>query len=231
VKVLVTRPLAKARLLGEKLAAKGHHPLVCPLLQINHLHPQLALKDYAALAFTSANGVEAVGGEIADYAGKLFAVGEKTAHGLRQLGLSPQVSGGGVEALGDLIIKNHGPTRGALLHLAGADTAGDLLAHLNAAGINAQRLVVYRAVALQNLPGEVKKAIESKEIDAALFYSARTAATFKALVSATGLLNCFEGTRAIVLSENVRQALNGLEFDAVDVVADQSEAAVLRALG
>ncbi len=111
---------------------------------------------------------------------KLFAVGRKTAEVARLCGFRNVLSADGdVADLQDVLMRlPQRPRR--LLYLAGADRSVDLSAALAPAGIQVDTVVIYRAVAEARLPDNVEAALASRQVDAILHFSARTAAAFVA---------------------------------------------------
>src|SRR6202042_3296229 len=117
---------------------------------------------------------------------RAFAVGDATAAAAREAGFADIASAGGaVEDLAKLVIARLKPKDGALIHAAGSVTAGDLSGMLEAAGFAVRRAVLYEAAPSEALSPATRDAIARGEIDAALFFSPRNAATFVRL--ATGL--------------------------------------------
>src|SRR3546814_2179766 len=101
------------------------------------------------------------------------------------------------DLLGRLIVETCDPTAGPLLHVAGSVTAGDLAGHLRAAGFDLRRDVLYDARTAEALDERIAAALAAGEIDLALFFSPRTAATFVTLVQAAGLADACRTVAAL----------------------------------
>ena len=92
MRILVTRPQPGAAQTAAALCARGHEPIVAPLLQIEILaevDPKAA--DWAAILLTSANalpGIVKSAGRSAWRGMPVFAVGDRTAQAARD-GASP----------------------------------------------------------------------------------------------------------------------------------------------
>jgi len=96
--VVITRPLAQATPLAQKLASLGRDAVVFPLLEIHPLPDQSALKstlsnvgDYAMVAFVSPNAIDAAFAHLDRWPSHvaLAVVGEGSKAALAQHGLTP----------------------------------------------------------------------------------------------------------------------------------------------
>lgn len=215
MKILVTRPRADAEDLARLLAARGHEALIEPLLDIATLPGDaVTAEGMQALVFTSANGVRALvernGGDIATLrALPVYTVGDATARAARDAGFADVVSASGdVNSLADLIASRVRPDVGPLLHVAGSDVAGDLAGRLSARGFTLARAALYEATKSDSLSAETVEALKRGEVQAALFYSPRTASAFAAL--AGDIAPALGRATAICLSPAVAAAVEDL---------------------
>lgn len=125
LRVWITRAQPGAQATAERLAAMGHEAVIAPLLVVRAVEAQVDLEGVAALAFTSANGVEAFARLCADRSLPAFAVGEATAQAARDAGfLQVQSADGDVGALGAMIAA--ASIDGAVLAPGARERAGDL---------------------------------------------------------------------------------------------------------
>ncbi len=237
MRVLITRPRPAATALAARLRAIGHEAMIEPLLTIvedpdarARLAP--ALEGAQALLFTSTNGVGsfAVASERRDL--RAFAVGDGTAAAARQVGFTQVESAqGDVEALAALVAARLKPGGGALVHASGHTVAGDLAGRLTRAGFTVRSVPLYRAVTTDALGAATAAAFRADKIDAALFFSPRTAATFVRLARAAGIERDCARTAAIALSVAVAHELGRSGWRQVLVAEEPTEAALLKALG
>ena len=104
MRVLVTRPRDDAEDTAAKLIARGHEPVIAPLIEIKLLPgDEIALDDVQAVLITSANGVRALAKRTKRRDVKVFTVGEQSAEVARALGFADIVPGrGGAHALAQL---------------------------------------------------------------------------------------------------------------------------------
>ena len=219
--VWVTRARPGAEATAARLRERGRQPLVAPLLEVRMLDVRLDLAGAGALAFTSANAVEAAG------AGALhlpvFTVGDATADVARRAGLSRVESASGdVAALAALIVLRRESFEGAVLHPAAAEPAGNLVALLAHAGVRARTVAAY-----ETLPAEPSAAARAAwpGLAAVLLHSPKAA---RRLVEATAGWPLSEA-RVLCLSDAVAQALGGDRLRAT-VAARPDEDALLNLL-
>lgn len=234
MRVLVTRPRDDAAPLVAALAARGHETLVAPMLEIHAPAPGAVTPDLAgvqALLFTSANGVRAFAALTPARDLPVFAVGEASGQAARAAGFARVESAGGdVDDLARLVRERAEPAAGALYHAAANRLAGDLKGALEAAGFAVRRDILYESVAARALPAELRAALTAGQLDAATFYSPRTAATFADLVARAGLAESCTRLTAICLSAAVATALQPLRWRAVGIAAQPTQDSLLAAL-
>src|SRR5579875_3322437 len=207
-RALITRPRAEAEALAAALERRGIAAVIAPMLEIV-FRPAgpLELDGVQALLCTSANGVRALAQASAERGLPLFAVGDATAAAAR---LDPQA--------------------GRLLHVAGGAVAGDLAGALAARGFAVARAVLYDARPATALSEEARRALSGGEIDLALFFSPRSAATFVELASAAGLAHACAGITAIAISAAVDRALAALGWRARHIADKPDRRALLEAV-
>ena len=233
MRLLVTRAQADAQPLVERLEGLGHEVVRAPLLEI-HFHDSVTLEldGIQAILATSANGVRA----LARVAGKplrppLLAVGDATARTACELGFEAVESAGGdVQALAALVQSRLTPADGAVLHIAAGDLAGDLAGTLRAAGFEVRRATLYEARTAATLPVEAARALVEGKIDAALFFSPRTAAAFARLVRGANLVGTCRDVVACCLSPAVARELAEIHWRALRTAAEPTEAGLLGTL-
>ena len=194
MRLLVTRPEPDAGREAEALAARGHAPVLAPLLRIEFTGPvKLPLDGARALIATSRNALRALASHPQREAAlelPLFAVGEGTALEAQALGFADVTIGPGTGAdLAALIAEEFAPEHGPLVHLAGENLAFDLAAELGDEGYSVLLAVLYRAVPASEFPAEVVRRLEAGQLDGVILMSPRTARTFVALYAALGPLN------------------------------------------
>lgn len=211
MRVLVTRPEPDAAYEAELIAARGHQPVLAPLLEIEFCKTALPLAGAYGLIVTSRNALGALAAH-PDRATALklplYAVGEATAEAASELGFAEVVAGPGTAAaLARLIAREVAPERGPLVHLAGETLAFDLEAALGAHGFTVRKAVLYRAVPAKALPPEAVALIASGQPKGVVLMSPRTAQTFAALIAKHGLVTQAKSLVCYCLSEAVAEAV------------------------
>lgn len=234
MKVLVTRAEGDAEKLAARLAERGHDSIIENLMTIR-FQPEAArsiapfLDGVQAVMFTSANGVRAFADATARRDFRAFAVGDATAAAARAAGFADVISAqGAVDDLATLVMSRLKAKDGAVFHAAASVTAGDLQGLLEAAGFSVRRAALYEAVPSVRLSDTTRIAIAQHQIDAALFFSPRNAATFVRL--ATGLEEGCKHMVAVALSSAVAEKLAPLPWRRVAVASAPNESALLAAL-
>lgn len=233
MRILLTRPRDDAAALAQKLTAAGHDVLSEPMLEIRFVPGAAVDLDGAqAVLFTSANGVRAFAAAETRRDLPAFAVGEATAAAARRAGFARVESAAGRVADLTQLVRDHlVPGAGALVHAAGRDVAGDLAGELGQAGFEVRRAMLYTAEAARTFSPEIARALKAGEIDAVLFYSARSAQTFRRLIDEAGLTFSMGRAAAFGLSQAAVEPVKSLPWARLDIAARPDEGEVLRLLG
>lgn len=196
--VWITRAQPGAEATARRVEALGFKALIDPLLEIRDLAPPVDLTGAAALAFTSANGVEAFAKLSSDRGLPVFAVGEATAQSARAAGFA-QVSSadGDVEALAQRLAEAR---PGPVLCVGAREPAADLPALLATTGIAARSLAVYAAEPRSPRPETLARL---PTLTAVLLHSPRAARALAAILEIASAPTL----RALCLSAAVAEPL------------------------
>lgn len=205
MRVLITRPIEDAETTAEILRARGHEPVIAPLLEISYRNgAHASLDGVQAILATSANGVRALARGVSRRDVKVLAVGMQTAESARAADfLDVHSADGDASDLVQLVIDTVDQKAGALLHAAGSETRGDVAGTLQRAGYSVRVVVLYDAVAAKTLA-----AAGTSDVDAVLFYSPRSAAIFAELART---MDCSR-IRACCISAATADPLKSLSF-------------------
>jgi uroporphyrinogen-III synthase len=227
MRVLITRPEEDAVRIAEVLKSRGHEPVIAPLLQTNfHDGPEVSLEGVQAILATSANGVRALVRRSKRRDVPLFAVGPQTDEEARSRGFTAvRNANGDSKALAAATRAWASPEKGALLHVKGAEGDGTLAALLKAQGFDVRTLVLYD-VADIGLREDARIQLANREIDAGLFFSARSARIFKEVVADLPL----QTVMAVCISAATAAALAPLTFRSVRVASAPNQDALLDCL-
>ncbi len=250
MRALVTRPEPEARTLARGLEGLGLKVVIEPMLEIVPHAPEggapegdapggdapggdapeggIALEGLQAVLVTSANGARALARATERRDIPVFAVGRESGRAAREVGFGTvEEAGGDVTALARLVSDTLDPAKGALLHAAGADLAGDLRGVLEARGFTMRRQVLYEARAASALSAGLRAALAGGGIDLALFFSPRSAGTFVSLLRGAGLASASARIHAFCLSAAVAGALEGLSWRRVWIAPRPEQDALL----
>lgn len=228
MKVLVTRPIEDGEDTARQLALRGHQALVAPLLKTLFLDgPEVSLQDVQAILATSANGVRALVRRSARRDVPLFAVGPQTAAEAQRLGFaSVKSADGDAGALAQAAKNWAAPDKGALLHVAGEGNDGKLVQML--AGFSVRREILYAVTAVEKMPEAAVLALRQNRIDAALFFSPRSASVFRDCAGQENLP--IDSVIAVCISPAAAAALAPLAFRQLLVAAKPNAASLLEVL-
>ncbi len=231
MRLLLTRPAPDCEHTAALLTARGHEVIVAPLLRIEPLaEVDLGSGPWAAILVTSANAARAIARHrrIADLRGlPVLAVGERSAQAMRDAGFADVVSAGG--GGGDLMRLAAARLKPGvtLLHIAGADRAGDIAGDLGAQNFAVSTVVIYRAVVAAALPGKAAAALAGG-IDGVLHFSRRSAEAYVTLARAGGLRDqALRGPVHFCLSARIAEPLAQAGGAALRVAPQPTEAALL----
>ena len=227
------RPLAQSEELGSALGTHGIEWLGEPLLRIVPVPWDPAvLAGRPALLLTSANASR----QLIQVPGvrwdtTIFAVGPDTAAPLQAAGFSDVHAAGGTAVNLIAYLRRHAdPRAGRFLHLSGFDISLDLGTGLAPAGFAVDRVVVYRAVAVERMGAGVMCEIAQDGFDAAVFLSVRTAAVFCSLVIAAGLVEACTRMTAVAISRKVAEVLRPAGFRRVVLAGSPNRGAAIDAV-
>lgn len=232
MQVLVTRPDDDAAPLVRELSVRGHDAVHAPMLTVRFLpDAPIDLTGVQALVFTSANGVRAFANACSRRDLPAVTVGTATAEAAAEAGFhTRETAAGDSRALVRLIAASREPGDGALFHAAGSVVAGTLKEDLEAHGFAVRRSQLYAAEPAESLPDAAVAAFRAGSLDAALFFSPRTARTFVKLACTADLADPCRRVRAVCLSTAVADAVRELPWRDVHTAARPERAAMLRTL-
>jgi uroporphyrinogen-III synthase len=216
MRLLVTRPEPDAESQAKALAARGHEPVLAPLLAIEFVESvPLDLKGAQALIVTSRNALRALVShpELSDALRlPLIAIGEATAKAAAELGFAHVTTGSGTaEAFARLIADRFTASAGPLVHLSAETVAFDFNSALEARGFLVRQPVLYRAVAAPELPPDALSMLKAGRLDGVVLMSPRTAATFARLSLQHGVVTQASRLNCYCLSGAVAQAVKPLK--------------------
>ena len=233
MRAMITRAEPGATRTADALKARGIDTIITPFLTIREADSiSVDLTRVQALVFTSPNGVRAWARLRPERKPTAWCVGDATEQAAIEAGFAKTRSAGGdIDALVERLKAGLEPESGALLHVRGAHTAGDLSGTMMRHGYHVQEAIAYRADAPPILPSTARDALKSLTVSAVLFHSPRTAAAFTALVEDAELNMALKGMIAVAISPNAAANLIAADWAAVRVAETPDEAALLDRVG
>jgi uroporphyrinogen-III synthase len=229
VRLLVTRPREDSETFAAALKLRGHEAVIAPLLNLRfETTAPIAFDRVQGIIATSANGIRSFAARSSERNLAVYVVGPQTAETARVAGFANVVSAhGDSAALAAKISECADPTGGKLLHVAGADMAGQIRETLEAIGFQVDTVVLYTAVPVETLPAAADAQLRSDALDGVLLFSPRSASTFAALVMRADLPSHCEKLTAFCISTATAAALSPLRFARVSVAASPNQGAML----
>ena len=214
-RILVTRPQPAAEAFAREIAPSGWESVFWPATRIeSRLTAPTDYSGVSALVFTSANGVRSLGHAPVETA---YCVGARTAEAARDAGFAKVIDAAGDSRALVRATLAAAPHEGALMHVRGAHSAGDVAGALRAAGLTVRELIAYEAVETGPPPPAVGKALHAQSLHAAAFFSPRAAGIFRTYAKAEN--PPLDGVTAFAISANVAAALGDLPFARVETAA------------
>jgi uroporphyrinogen-III synthase len=229
MRILVTRPREDGAEIAGLLAARGHQALLAPLLEPRFQDGPLleeagsTLDNVAAVLATSANGIRALSRRMTRRDLPIFSVGPQTAAEARRAGFTDVRSADGdAKALAEAT-QRWAPAGASLLHVCADDAPTSLQDQLGHAGFNVRRCALYRIEPATDLQPEIRAALLNLALDAAMFFSPRTARIFAQLAKTLPT----DGLTALCISRATAEALAPLCFAQIKVAVRPNQDAML----
>ncbi len=231
--LVVTRPLSDDATLAEALREVGHTVIHEPMTEIHLIHTARAAVERAvhddpdAVIATSQNGVRALATltELRDL--QLVCLGDATAHVAESCGFGRVASAGGdSEKLIEYIAAAY-DEGSRFLYVSAEHVRTDLAAELASRNMQVERVVVYEAVASEQLSETLVEQCRRGQVDGFTFLSQRSASIFAELTEAAGLTPTLAGLSAYALSDAVARPLRTLGWREVRVAAHPTLASLV----
>lgn len=216
MRVIVTRPRDDAERTAAALRARGHEPLLSPVMAIRPTGAPVPQGPFDATVVTSANGLTLAGPLPAALLRQpLYAVGDHTARAAAAAGFTRIVAGDADgEALAERIAVDW-PAGTRLLYLAGRERTPALDQGLARLGLTLDVAEVYAADPLPDLAPEARRALAAGESLAVVHFSPRSARLFLAQLDAGALRPAAARVLHACLSERVAEPLRAAGLPAL----------------
>jgi uroporphyrinogen-III synthase len=187
----------------------GYNVIMAPMIRIEPVSFEIPAQD-RSLIVTSKNGARIGLANISNKSCPVFAVAEQTADEARALGFTNVIVGPGTaRKMIPMLLECGISEKRKYSHLCGSEISYNLCDVLEGEGIDAKTTVTYQARPSRSLAMDVQEALESGEIDTALFYSPRTATIFEELIAEYDHSDWLVNINARCLSTSVASNLLG----------------------
>lgn len=224
-RILLTRPRERSEAFAATLPT-GWEAAIWPLTEIRPTGaPPPDLTGAQAVIYTSRTGVD----HAPESARALpaYCVGTATAKSARAAGhaIAHDATGDATDLI--RLVQNRADKTGALIHIRGQDTAGDIAGDLRRAGFNAREHVAYRAAATESVPDAIAADLRDGRFAAAAFFSPRASAIFAELIQ-PDWRHGIASMKAFAISGNAAKPLEPVGFASISM-AKAPNANALRA--
>jgi uroporphyrinogen-III synthase len=204
--ILITRPKNQAQELVKFFEKQKIKTFVEPLFEVEELAIDKIAGDFSAVIITSINACHALEKSGISKALKIFTIGKKTAQKLQEIGFtniiySPENS---VNSLLDLI-KNY---QGQILYLRGEKISLDLAKTFK----NISEVIVYKTHENKDFSAELLEFCRTNSFAEILLFSQNSAEIFFKLAKKHNLLEYFQGSQIVCLSEKILNSVSKFGF-------------------
>jgi uroporphyrinogen-III synthase len=215
MRLWVTRTRPQAEATATRLRRLGHEAVVQPVLEVKPLaNVQIDLAGFAAIAFSSQNGVKSFAWRSTRRELPVFVTGEGTARAALDAGFRQvETAGGGLQDLAKLIIQRRPP--GRIAWFGPQEPAGDLAAMLKDARIEARLFPIYATAAAEGSP--------PNPVDGILVHSPKAAGVIAERLSPEAA----RGLTLFAISEAAAAPLADFKFTRVEIAKTPDEEALL----
>jgi uroporphyrinogen III methyltransferase / synthase len=240
-RILITRGREQSRKMAEKISEQGGEPVLFPTIQFEPPTDTGPLDDCIGrvgelhwIVFTSVNGVERfferffqIREDIRDLAGpKIAAIGPITAAAIRKHGLKVNLLAKEFVAEGVLALFPLEEVKGKRFLIPRAEQAREILPQeLAARGAEVKVVSVYRTTRpAETDVADIRKKLESKELDAVTFTSSSTVTHFAEMLHEANLATLLDGIVVAsigpVTSGTIREKGLSVDVEAAEYTID-----------
>jgi len=220
MRVLITQPAQEAASSARALAARGHDPIVIPLVTVARESPgALNLSGAQGFLATSAEAVRALADRVGVRTFPLFVDSDLTAAEARRAGFKDiHPAKDDAQDLARLVERTLKPANGALIYACSTNAPVNLPTMLGNMGFAVRPLPLYSVKRVETLPALLREKLANTSIDAAIFLSPDEARAFVTLVQRDGTAPG-AGFKTVAATPAVAAPLRALKGTSVTVAA------------
>lgn len=230
--LLLTRPEAQSRALAKDIETGFPDQARCVVSPLMTITPTGDLPDTTgiqALLFTSVYGVQVFSAMGGGSTARCYCVGARTARAARDVGLNAISADGAASELVALVAGDLIPADGALLHIRGEQTAGDIAGNLSGHGFTVHEVVLYRQDTC-DLNAEAVQALANGEVDGLPLYSPLSARRLAEVLTENTDWPV-QNLSALCISENVAAEVRNLSLGRIEVAVEPNGTEMLALIG
>ena len=212
--IVITRPKEDSLHLIERLKKLGHSVTHLPVIKIERLETKkINFQNYKAVIFTSSNAIKFLNLDKFNLKIKCYCVGKATEFTARQAGfVNTYSSGGTVDSLIELIIRNSETKSGKLLYLSSEFISKDLDIDLINEGFLVDRISNYTTLPIEEIDETTLDLLKKKSPDVIFIYSSKSAKNLFNLINKYSLLNVVTQSNLMCISEKVLLVLKRIKW-------------------
>lgn len=220
MRILITRPSENVSPITYKLLNQGHEVMIDSLIKIIPENPQLPeLSSFDAIITTSQQAIRCLSTLTPQRDFPLWCVGTESAQIAGDLGFKKicTAEGSAKTLIQKLTDSASFPALQKVLYASGDVTRVHLPHILKKKGIKTHHAILYKTQAKTSFSEESYHALQSRALDAVLFYSPRTAHIFQTLCKESQLEFCYPFLKAFCLSNTIQKTIQDLPWKKIYV--------------
>ena len=212
--ILFTRPLEDCHEMILKFQSLGHEISHLPLINIEGLKYEVPnYSEFKGIIFTSTNAIKFLDIKNIDKKLKCFCVGDATEKKARSVGFQNVFAAeGNVNNLKELILQNFKPSEGKLIYISGEIISSDLDKELTSSGYTIERLINYRANAIEKYDEGFIEKLKLKMPEITYIYSQNSAINFLKVIKNYQLETLWMNTNLMCIGEKTSSILNEIKW-------------------
>ena len=212
--ILFTRPLEDCHEMILKFQSLGHEISHLPLINIEGLKYEVPnYSEFKGIIFTSSNAIKFLDIKNIDKKLKCFCVGDATEKKARNAGFQNVFAAeGNVNNLKELILQNFKPSEGKLIYICGEIISSDLDKELISSGYTIERLINYRANAIEKYDEGFFEKLKLKMPEITYVYSQNSAINFLKVIKNYQLETLWMNTNLMCIGEKTSSILNEIKW-------------------
>ena len=212
--ILFTRPLEDCHEMILKFQSLGHEISHLPLINIEGLKYEVPnYSEFKGIIFTSSNAIKFLDIKNIDKKLKCFCVGNATEKKARSVGFQNVFAAeGNVNNLKELILQNFKSSEGKLIYISGEIISSDLDKELISSGYTIERLINYRANAIEKYDEDFIEKLKLKMPEITYIYSQNSAINFLKVIKNYQLETLWMNTNLMCIGEKTSSILNEIKW-------------------